>query len=174
MKNIYFIKNKEGKFLNYKDGKNPFLVSSIISATPSDKPQQVTEGFEVISMDVEEFKDIYSMTVSELVIIGELFFRKAKIYQDTIPVLPKLNKDVRNAVRNVISKMSFFHNQLNDIIENDKEEGVYALSGDFEELINHVSKAIDGDMRKYNQVFRAMEINENAILGIAKKYDDEK
>jgi len=111
------------------------------------------EEFEVVSIDFDEFKDIYSMTVSELVIIGELFFRKAKIYQDTIPVLPKLNKDVRNAVRNAISKMSFFHNQLNDIIENDKEEGAYALSGDFEELINHVSKAIDGDMRKYNQVF---------------------
>lgn len=172
MKYIYFVKNKEGRYLNYKNGKNAYFVDNIVSATPSDKPQQLNEGLELEKVAFEDFKIIYSTTVSELIIIGELFHRKAKVYQDTIPVLPKLNKDTRNAVRNAISKMSMFHTQTNEIIENGQEDEMYSISADFEELIVNVSDALKGDIRKYNQVFRAMKINEKAILGIAKKYDD--
>jgi hypothetical protein len=174
MKYIYFVKNKDGKYLNYKDGKNPYFVDSLISATPSDKPQQLNGELELEQITMDDFKQIYSMTVSELIIIGELFHRKAKIYQDTIPVLPKLNKDVRNSVRNAISKMSLFHTQADEIIDHGQEDEIYSVSGEFEELIINVSEAIKGDMKKYNQVFRAMKVNENAILGIAKKYDNQK
>jgi hypothetical protein len=174
MKNIYFIKNKEGKYLNYKNPKDPFFVSSLISATPTDKFPKVQEGLEVELVSIDDFKQIYSMTVSELIIIGELFHRKANHYNNTIPVLPKFNKDTRNAVKNAISKLAFFHEQTNEIIEHGQEDEVYSISADFEELIFNVSDALKGDIKKYNKVFRAMKINEKAILGIAKKYDDEK
>ena len=169
MKQIFFIKNKEGKYLNYKKVSEPYFVDSQISATPSDKMPKLDNGLEVEAMDIEDFKVLYSMTVSELIIIGELFHRKALVYQDTIPVLPKLNKDVRNAVRNAISKMSFFHTQTDEIIKHGQEDEIYSISAEFEELIMNVSEALKENIEEYNQVFKAMEKDKNSILGIVKK-----
>lgn len=170
MKNIYFIKHTEkGKYLNYKDPKNPYLVDNLISATPSERKTTILPQFEYEEISLEDFKVVYSQTVAELIIIGELFHHKASIYQDTIPVLPKLNKDVRKAVKNALNKMSFFHMKTNEMINLGQEDEVYEVSADFEELIQHVSEAFKGNVSKFNNVFRAMKKDEKSILGISKK-----
>lgn len=175
MKTIYFIKRKsDGTYLNYKDPLKPTFVTNMMSATPSDKYPQVEKALEVEEIDIETFKTIYSMTVSELIIIGELFYRKCLNYQDTIPVLGKLNKHVRQAVRNAISKMSFFHEQTNDFISQGDEDVLFEVSGQFEELIINVSEALKGNLEEYNEVLKAMKKDPKSILGIAKKVNNAK
>ncbi len=175
MSKLYFVKRKsDGTYLNYKDPKRPFFVTHMMSATPSDKNPQVEKGLEVEEIDMEDFKTLYSLTVSELIIIGELFYRKCLVYNDTIPVLPRLNKHVRQAVRNAISKMSFFHEQTNDFISQGDEDMLFEVSGQFEELIINVSEALKGSMEDYNEVFRAMKKEPKSILGIAKKVNNAK
>jgi hypothetical protein len=175
MTKLYFIKRtSDGKYLDYRNVKEPNFVTHMMSATPSDKFPQVANGLEVEEIDMEDFKTLYSLTVSELIIIGELFYRKCLVYNDTIPVLPKLNKTVRQAVRNAISKMSFFHEQTNEFIAQGDEDMLFEVSGQFEELITNVSEALKGNMEEYNEVLKAMKKDPKSILGIAKKVNNGK
>ena len=175
MTKLYFIKRtSDGKYLDYRNVKEPNFVTHIMSATPSDKFPKVANGLEVQEIDIEEFKTLYSHTVSELIIIGELFYRKCLVYNDTIPVLPKLNKNVRQSVRNAISKMSFFHEQTNEFISQGDEDALFEVSGQFEALIVNVSEALKGNMEDYNEVLKAMRKDPKSILGIAKKVNNAK
>jgi hypothetical protein len=148
MELINFLKNKEGKYINFKDMQKPYYVDSFVNATPIPNIKdaiKLAEHFklEVSSIDLELFKKEYSKIVSKILIIGELLYRELNRYNDDIPVIPKLNKHTRNAVRNASDKLKEFHKLSDSIVKTGQDELFFDASGDFEELINCMVEALD-------------------------------
>lgn len=153
MENINFLKNNEGRYLNFKDIQKTYYVDSFINATPIPNIKdaiKLAEHFklEVKSIGIELFKSEYSKIVSKILIIGELLYTELNRYNDDMPVIPKLNKHVRNAVRNASDKLKEFHKLSNDIVKTGQDELFFDASGDFEELINCVVDGLDNSSIK--------------------------
>lgn len=147
METINFLKNEEGKYLNFKNVSEPYFTSSFINATPIPNINEATKlssyfKCDVYSIDVESFKNEYISIVSKIVILGELLHRELSIYNDNIPVLPKLNKHVRQSVQGTISKLKQFHKLSDDIINNGQDELFLEASADFDELITNISRSL--------------------------------
>lgn len=148
MDSINFLKNKEGRYLNFKDMQKTYYVDSFINATPIPNIKdaiKLAEHFklEVKSVGIELFKTEYSKIVSKILIIGELLYRELVRYNDDMPVIPKLNKHTRNAVRNASEKLKEFHKLSDSIVKTGQDELFFDTSGDFEELINCVVEGLD-------------------------------
>jgi hypothetical protein len=148
MDSINFLKNKEGRYLNFKDMQKTYYVDSFINATPIPNIKdaiKLAEHFklEVKSVSIELFKTEYSKIVSKILIIGELLYRELVRYNDDMPVIPNLNKHTRNAVRNASDKLKEFHKLSDSIVKTGQDELFFDTSGDFEELINCVVEGLD-------------------------------
>ncbi|QMP86240.1 L-ribulose-5-phosphate 3-epimerase [Flavobacterium phage vB_FspP_elemoA_11-9C] len=153
MDSINFLKNKEGRYLNFKDMQKTYYVDSFINATPIPNIKDViklAEHFklEVKSVDVEVFKTEYSKIVSKILVVGELLYRELNRYNDDLPVIPGLNKHVRNAVRNASDKLKAFHKLSDSIVATGKDELFFEASGDFEELMNCIVDGLEKDTMK--------------------------
>ncbi|QMP89820.1 L-ribulose-5-phosphate 3-epimerase [Flavobacterium phage vB_FspP_elemoA_8-9A] len=153
MDSINFLKNKEGRYLNFKDMQKTYYVDSFINATPIPNIKdaiKLAEHFklEVKSVDVEVFKTEYSKIVSKILVVGELLYRELNRYNDDLPVIPGLNKHVRNAVRNASDKLKAFHKLSDSIVATGKDELFFEASGDFEELMNCIADGLEKDTMK--------------------------
>jgi hypothetical protein len=153
MDSINFLKNKEGRYLNFKDMQKTYYVDSFINATPIPNIKdaiKLAEHFklEVKSVDVEVFKMEYSKIVSKILVVGELLYRELNRYNDDLPVIPGLNKYVRNAVRNASDKLKAFHKLSDSIVATGKDELFFEASGDFEELMNCIVDGLEKDTMK--------------------------
>ena len=149
---INFLKNKEGKYLNFKDINQTYYTESFINATPipniKDAIKLATHfNAEVKSIDLSAFKEEYSKIVSRILIVGDLFLNELKTYNNDIPAL-KINKHVRNSVQNTLGKLKDFHKISNDVAKNGTEELFFEASADFEELIRELSFALNNDSMK--------------------------
>lgn len=150
---INFLKNTDGKYLNFKDINKTYFTDSFINATPVPNIKdaiKLSEHFklDVKSVDLNVFKTEYSKIVSKLLIIGELLYRELNRYNDDIPVIPGLNKHTRNAVKNASDKLKEFHKLSDNIIKTGKDDLFFEASGDFEELINVISEGLDKESMK--------------------------
>jgi hypothetical protein len=151
-KSINFLKDKKGKFLNFKDINKTYFVDSFINATPIPNIKdaiKLSEHFNMTikSVDVDVFSKEYSKVVSKIVIIGDILYSELKRYNDDIPVIPGVNKHTRNAVKNATNKLKEFHQMSTNIINDGKDDDFFDASGDFEELINLITDALDkGDV----------------------------
>lgn len=149
-KSINFLKNEQGKFLNFKDMNNTYVVESFINATPIPNIKdaiKLSEYFKmsVKSVDIDIFSKEYSKIVSKIVIMGDILYSQLKRYNDDIPVIPGVNKHTRNAIRNATDKLKEFHNMSTNIINEGKDDEFFQASGSYEELINLITDAIDNN-----------------------------
>jgi len=149
---INFLKNQEGKYLNFKDMQKTYYVDSFINATPIPSMKDAIKlssyfNTEIKSVDLSTFKEEYSKIVSRILIVGDLFLNELKRYDNDIPAL-KINKHVRNSVQNTLGKLRDFHKISNDVAKNGTEELFFEASGDFEELIRELSFALNNDTMK--------------------------
>jgi hypothetical protein len=145
---INFLKNKEGKYLNFKDVKEPYYTVSFINATPIPNMKdaiKLSDHFkcDIYSVELETFKKEYSTIVSKIVLIGELLHRELKVYNDSIPVLPKLNKHVRTSVQGTISKLKQFHTLSDSIINSGNDELFLDTSANVDLLMTKLSKTLN-------------------------------
>jgi L-ribulose-5-phosphate 3-epimerase UlaE len=150
---INFLKDNKGKYLNFKDINKTYYTDSFVNATPIPNIKdaiKLAEHFklEVKSVDVEVFKTEYSKIVSKILVVGELLYRELNRYNDDIPVIPGLNKHVRNAVRNASDKLKAFHKLSDSIVATGKDELFFEASGDFEELMNCIVDGLEKDTMK--------------------------
>lgn len=149
---INFLKNEEGKYLNFKDMQKTYYVDSFINATPIPNMKDAIKlasyfNTEIKSVDLELFKKEYSLVVSRILIVGDMFLNELKRWNNEIPIL-KVNKHTRNAVQNALGKLKDFHKLSNDVAKNGTEELFFEASGDFEEMIRELSFALDNNTMK--------------------------
>lgn len=149
---INFLKNQEGKYLNFKDMNSIYYTDSFIQATPIPNIKDAIKlashfNLEIKSVDLETFKKEYSLIVSRILIVGDLFLNELKSWNNDIPIL-KINKHTRNAVQNALGKLKDFHKLSNDVAKNGTEELFYEASADFEELVRELSFALNNDTMK--------------------------
>ena len=149
---INFLKNEEGKYLNFKDMNSIYYTDSFIQATPIPNIKDAIKlashfNLEIKSVDLETFKKEYSLIVSRILIVGDLFLNELKSWNNDIPIL-KINKHTRNAVQNALGKLKDFHKLSNDVAKNGTEELFYEASADFEELVRELSFALNNDSMK--------------------------
>lgn len=149
---INFLKNEEGKYLNFKDINSTYFTDSFIQATPIPNIKDAIKlashfNLEIKSVDLETFKKEYSLIVSRILIVGDLFLNELKSWNNDIPIL-KINKHTRNAVQNTLGKLKDFHKLSNDVAKNGTEELFYEASADFEELVRELSFALNNDTMK--------------------------
>lgn len=152
MDSVNFLKNKEGRYLNFKDMNSIYYIDSFIQATPIPSMKDAIKlashfNLEIKSVDLETFKREYSLIVSRILIVGDVFLNELKRYNNDIPVL-KINKHVRNSVQNTLGKLKDFHRISNDVAENGTDELFFDASADFEELIRELSFSLNNDTMK--------------------------
>lgn len=145
---INFLKNEEGKYLNFKDVKEPYYTASFINATPIPDMKdaiKLSDYFkaEIYSVELDTFKKEYSTIVSKIVLIGELLHRELKVYNDNIPILPKVNKHVRTSVQGTISKLKQFHTLSDSIISSGNDELFLDTSASVDVLMTKLSNALN-------------------------------
>lgn len=149
---INFLKNKEGKYLNFKDINSIYYTDSFVQATPIPNMKDAIKlashfNLEIKSVDLELFKKEYSLVVSRILIIGDMFLNELKRWNNEIPIL-KVNKHTRNAVQNALGKLKDFHKLSDDVAKNGTDELFFEASGDFEEMIRELSFALDNNTMK--------------------------
>ena len=172
MKTLYFYKNEKG-YLAFQN-KKPFHTDKVHLAYASGviNKDLIKAGYELEKLSIEEFQNIYSPIVSEILVIGDLLLRKYKDYNENLPTIPGDHKLIRNSVRTTISKMGHFHKQIDEILidESNQVGDFYESQGNLDELITLIAenlrtKKTDG----INDVFKAYLKDPKSIDGIVKK-----
>lgn len=172
MKTLYFYKNEKG-YLAFQN-KEPFHTDKVHLAYASGiiNKDLIKAGYELEKLSIEEFQNIYSPIVSEILVIGDLLLRKYKDYNENFPTIPGDHKLIRNSIRTTISKMGHFHKQIDEILidESNQVGDFYESQGNLDELITLIAenlrtKKTDG----INDVFKAYLKDPKSIDGIVKK-----
>jgi hypothetical protein len=129
-------------------------------------------GYEIHDISLDEFRDIYSPIISEILILGDLLHLKYQNYNESMPVIKGDHKHVRNAVRNAKDKLSTFHSQIDEIVNSTAadEDKLFDVHGAYDELIKHIANLAElQDIENINKIFRAYKKDPDSINGIIKK-----
>lgn len=172
MKSLYFYKNEKG-YLVIK-GKENFHTDKIYKAYGSITPIQkiIDLGYNLEVISVEEFSKMYSPIISQMVVVGDVLFEIYKDYNENFPIIPGNHKVVRNAIRNAKEKTALFHNQVNEILNDNyaNHDDFFDTRADYQELIINISESLQsGTLSEINEVFKAYKTDSKRIIGITKK-----
>jgi uncharacterized coiled-coil DUF342 family protein len=129
-------------------------------------------GYEIHNISMQEFTNMYSPIISEILILGDLLHLKYQNYNEAMPVIKGDHKHIRNAIRNAKDKLSSFHNQIDEIVNSNEgdENKLYDVHGSYDELIRNIANLDElNDIENINKIFRAYKKDPDSINGIVKK-----
>ena len=167
--NLNYYQNAKG-YLTKDSSHTDRLWMAHFTTSPDIRIQAL--GYEIHNISLDEFRDIYSPIISEILILGDLLHLKYQNYNEAMPVIKGDHKHVRNAIRNAKDKLSSFHNQIDEIVNsNDADENkLYDVHGAYDELIMHIANLAElNDIENINRIFRAYKKDKDSINGIVKK-----
>lgn len=171
---LYFLKNKENKFLN---GKDKSFYSNIINATYEKKEQTVIDiikylpsysDCEVHEITEHDFMEAMANETTKCVVVGAYLSNILTKLDDKLPTISQLNKNLHNKLKNTIDSLIPFTSMYNDFIKH-KEDQTDEVSGHIAEYLYQVSKPeiyLSGEL---TGIIEAYLIDRDSVVGISKK-----
>ncbi len=171
---LYFLKNKENKFLN---GKDRVFYSNIINATYEKKEQTVIDiikyipafsNCEVHEMTENDFMEAMANETTKCVVVGAYLSNILTQIDSKLPTVSQVNKTLHNKLKIAIDSLTPFTSMHKDFIKQ-KEDQTDEVSGHIAEYLNLVSEPeiyLSGELAG---ILTAYKKDRKAIVGIAQK-----
>jgi hypothetical protein len=177
MQKLYFIKNKEGKYVSQDQKKelvktenilnakafSDFLKADFLCATLEDKT------FEVVQLEEEDFMNLIAVFTAQAIIscdVNRQFFEQVNY---NLPTISKANKELKkrlDAASSQLKSINPFFNQIEEIAE----DALYDNLSNYESVIRRLSIIGMASFAEIDAILEVYEKSPKAILGIVKKY----
>ncbi|MBP6424161.1 MAG: hypothetical protein KA278_00505 [Flavobacterium sp.] len=171
---LYFLKNKDNKFLN---GKDKTFYSNIVNSTYEKKKQTVLDiikylpaysDCEVHEMTENNFMEAMANETTKCVVVGAYLSNILTEIDSKLPTVSQVNKTLHIKLKTAIDSLVPFTSMYNDFIKQ-KEDQTDEVSGHIAEYLHLVSQPeiyLSGELAG---ILKAYKKDRKAIIGIAQK-----